>query len=61
MRTIGTIVAIVGLASIVNHAAGGEQMEVLEWSEAHQPLAGIGIGVLGVFLVVVGAAVARNR
>ncbi|OLT19749.1 hypothetical protein BJF79_16515 [Actinomadura sp. CNU-125] len=61
MRTIGTIVAIAGLASVVNHAMGGEQMEVLQWSDAHQPLAGIGLGVLGLLVFGLGAVFSRDR
>ncbi|MEV5829857.1 hypothetical protein AB0L25_30245 [Spirillospora sp. NPDC052242] len=61
MRTIGTIVAIAGLLSIVNHAFGGNQMDVLEWTDAHQPLAGIGLGLLGLALYAAGAALSRDR
>ncbi|MFV2175044.1 hypothetical protein ACFHW2_30475 [Actinomadura sp. LOL_016] len=61
MRTIGTIVAIAGLASVVNHAVGGEQMDVLEWSNDRQPLAGIAIAVLGLCVLGAGAALSRKR
>lgn len=61
MRTIGTIVAIAGLLSLVNHAFGSDQMDVLEWTNAHQPLAGIGLGLLGLFVYAVGATLARDR
>ncbi|QFG19964.1 hypothetical protein [Actinomadura sp. WMMB 499] len=61
MRTIGTIVAIVGLASLANHAVGGEQMEVLDWSSEHQPAAGIGLLVLGLLVLAAGSVLHRDR
>ncbi|MFD0902080.1 hypothetical protein [Actinomadura sediminis] len=61
MRTIGTIVAIAGLLSIVNHFFGGDQMDVLEWTDSRQPLAGIGLGVLGLAVYAAGAVLSRDR
>ncbi|WP_026406028.1 hypothetical protein [Actinomadura rifamycini] len=61
MRTIGTIVAVAGLLSLVNHAFGSDQMDVLEWTDTRQPLAGIGLGLLGLALYGAGAALARRR
>lgn len=61
MRTIGAIATAVGFLSAVYHYTGGENIELMEWSQGHQPLAGIGIGLAGLLVTAVGAALSRKR
>lgn len=61
MRTIGAIVAAVGFLSAVYHYTGGKNIELMKWSQGHQPLAGLAIGVAGLLIATVGAALSRKR
>ncbi|MWA00384.1 hypothetical protein F8568_008350 [Actinomadura sp. LD22] len=61
MRTIGVIVAAVGFISAAYHYTGGENIELMRWSEGHQPLAGLGVGAAGLLLTAAGAALSRDR
>ncbi|MBO2462563.1 hypothetical protein [Actinomadura violacea] len=61
MRTVGVIVAAVGFLSVAYHYTGGGNIELMEWSEGHQPLAGMGIGVTGLLVAGAGAVFSRGR
>ncbi|MFC6882607.1 MULTISPECIES: hypothetical protein [Actinomadura] len=61
MRTIGIIAAAIGFLSAVYHYTGGENIELMKWSQGHQPLAGLGIGAAGLLVTALGAALSRKR
>ncbi|KAB2384655.1 hypothetical protein [Actinomadura montaniterrae] len=61
MRTMGVIVAAVGFISAAYHYTGGENIELMEWSEGGRPLTGLGVGVAGLLAAAAGAALSRDR
>ncbi|QKG19516.1 hypothetical protein [Actinomadura verrucosospora] len=61
MRTIGVTIAAVGFISAAYHFTGGENMELMEWTEGRRPLAGLGIGVAGLLVAAGGSALSWRR